>query len=226
MLNDYGDNKKLSGLFSKAVTEGRVDCVNVLINKINNRWAGNVIDLSNLVGEKNKTALHYAVEVQDFGMVKELIKQGINVNAIDSNGNTAFHLAAKGDDPRIVNAIMFASNEDMKKKNNKGQTPLDIAISGGNPEVFSNIFNYYSFKVDAGNVTSQDTAKEKELTREVLRLMDTKDGLHIEFDKKSGASLPYTQGNEPKSKVSFAQKIAKAVMTIISSMGFSNSRER
>ena len=72
-----------------------------------------------------------AVEnTQGLKPVRELVKKGADVNAVDLNGWTALHHAARGGYSKVV-AFLVSEGADLGAKNNRGKTALDLARGDG-----------------------------------------------------------------------------------------------
>ncbi|XP_057815258.1 ankyrin repeat-containing protein At2g01680 [Cryptomeria japonica] len=82
-----------------------------------------------------KTALHFAVEYNQFDVVQKLLSPFQPTKIVklvsydrDISGNTALHLAAKnGVDPQLVEYLISFSGVKVNAINNDGQSALDIA---------------------------------------------------------------------------------------------------
>ena len=80
------------------------------------------------------SALMWAVRNNDIELVNTLIDAGINVNLIDSLGNTALIYCCKqGYKPSIFNKLLQAG-ANVNIKNAKGESALDYAYQSGNKE--------------------------------------------------------------------------------------------
>ncbi len=68
----------------------------------------------------------------DLRIIQLLIDRGINVNAVDSLGNTALHTwlrsAPEASDIKEIVPMLIKAGADLNLKNNRGETPLDIAV--------------------------------------------------------------------------------------------------
>ncbi len=62
-----------------------------------------------------------------------LIRAGADVKAT-SEGNSALHIATYIGNPNIINRLILEGVE-VNQKNDKGETPLDLAVEEGNNEV-------------------------------------------------------------------------------------------
>lgn len=109
----------------------------------------------NLTNNKERTCLHYAVRKrftfldyllivilmpvmligyiilvsktkQNERLIKLLLKTRVNVNATDSEGNTALHYACRMKSQNII-PLLLEANADPSLKNKDGETSIDIA---------------------------------------------------------------------------------------------------
>jgi ankyrin repeat protein len=81
--------------------------------------------------------LHAVAKYGDEAALMVLLEQGANVNAVDSKGNTALHMAAKGREKnreKIVQ-ILLEYRADTGVRRDDGRTPLIIAVQKGVSEV-------------------------------------------------------------------------------------------
>ena len=76
---------------------------------------------------QNRTALMYAAQIGDLGVVNALIKAGANVNAKANGGWTALMAAASNGRLGVVNALIEAGADVNAKKDISGRTPLMLA---------------------------------------------------------------------------------------------------
>ena len=60
-------------------------------------------------------------------MVSLLVEAGVNVNAVDSDGYTALHIAALGSADCVE--VLLAAGADIDVRDNSGRTPFDNALS-------------------------------------------------------------------------------------------------
>jgi len=84
-----------------------------------------------------RSELHYAVVDRNLERVKELVRQGMDVNLADRNGWTALHFAAQNNDAETAR-FLLDSGAAVDPKDNYGNTPLSTAVfnSRGNGELF------------------------------------------------------------------------------------------
>ena len=76
----------------------------------------------------------------DNELIKELIKQGANVNAKDLDGNTPLHFASCHNNPEIIKLLIEKGAKVNAKSNNKN-TPLHLAIDYNNIEIITLLLN-------------------------------------------------------------------------------------
>lgn len=71
----------------------------------------------------------YATEEQLLDAVKYLVSLGVDVNAADSQGQTALHFAAQASDDIV--RFLAANGANLQAKDSRGRTPLDVAMGVG-----------------------------------------------------------------------------------------------
>lgn len=64
-------------------------------------------------------------------MIKELIRLGINVDALDNNNENAFFLATRSEDRELITSFLEDCNINLNHQNNQGDTVLLILVLGG-----------------------------------------------------------------------------------------------
>jgi catalase (peroxidase I) len=109
---------------------------------------GELIDLNAGEIHSNRTALHKASYFGHAHVVRFLLSlpssssfpkgtgtATIHVNATDVYGDTPLHDAARFGHSTVVEALLSHNDTDPTKKNNLGQTPLDIATMNGKTAV-------------------------------------------------------------------------------------------
>ena len=75
-----------------------------------------------------RTALHYAVESENFTLVNFLLENNVNVNAATFSGNTPLHVAAGRRLKEIV-ALLMAYGANPAIANGEGDFPSDLPAS-------------------------------------------------------------------------------------------------
>src|SRR3990167_526540 len=116
-----------------------------------------------------KTALHYAAELGDLNRIKNLLKDGaqINIKAGRKQSNTALLLALLNDNDDVA-AYLIEQGADVNINNNEGVTPLHIAMARGKFNLVKQLINkgadfqkydvtYYYTPLAAGIVSNQSS---------------------------------------------------------------------
>ncbi|XP_019853663.1 PREDICTED: NF-kappa-B inhibitor cactus-like isoform X2 [Amphimedon queenslandica] len=103
-----------------ATKEGSIDVLKFLLQMGANR---NMADSCS-----GRTALHYAVEAQNFQVCNFLLENNVNVNAVTFSGNTPLHVAAGRRLKEIV-ALLMAYGANPSIANGEGDFPSDLPAS-------------------------------------------------------------------------------------------------
>lgn len=91
-------------------------------------------DANAIRNDNNKTVLMYASWIGNSEAVEHLITKGAEINAQDTSGATALHLAIWKSHNTIA-LFLLAHGASPYSMSNDGMTPLDIATLRGNKEV-------------------------------------------------------------------------------------------
>ena len=80
-----------------------------------------------------------------------------DINAVDEDGNTVLHVAAKVDDPELVTYFIF-KGADPELKNQDGDSPLHVAIKNNSLEAAKALTSVSStiFSRDSEGITALD----------------------------------------------------------------------
>lgn len=87
-------------------------------------------------GGQKWTALHFAARDNKYEIVKTLIQAGAEIDAVDSFGNTPLWRATmecRGD--YSVIRLLLNNGADPSRKNNSGNSPIDLAYTKGAKEL-------------------------------------------------------------------------------------------
>ena len=75
--------------------------------------------------------------------LEELIRSGVNIDAVDMEGNTALHIAARFNENEQVIAALIDAGAQVDARNSDGQTALLVAAWGNpNPAVIATLAKY------------------------------------------------------------------------------------
>ncbi len=66
------------------------------------------------INDEGNTVLHYAIDVGDTGILKELLKKGGMIDTVNGNGNTLLEYACLKKDPNVI-AFIISHGANMKK---------------------------------------------------------------------------------------------------------------
>jgi ankyrin repeat protein len=125
---DLNQEGSLSFLHLAAVSED-AECLKFLVDaKSNFNITNNNTDML--------TPLHLATSLGYIENVKLLLKAQASINTKDCNGNTPYHGAVLSKNIALVK-IFEQRTGNAKVKNEKGETPIDIAMSMGHSEIFN-----------------------------------------------------------------------------------------
>lgn len=95
-----------------------------------------------VINENKTTALHTATKAGNLELVKKLIMQGVDVNAVDENGNSPLQIAIENDYTKIIDILLEKSNTQTitaAEEFIKAHIHDIIDLSSGNPKVFPEI---------------------------------------------------------------------------------------
>jgi ankyrin repeat protein len=96
--------------------------------------------IKKLLGAKAIQTLFDAAKAADLQAVKTLLEEGADVDATDSDGDTALHMAAAGGDADIVLALLDA-RANANIKDSRGDSPLHVASFYGHAYVVQILIN-------------------------------------------------------------------------------------
>mmetsp|Transcript_40244 Transcript_40244/g.89357 ORF Transcript_40244/g.89357 Transcript_40244/m.89357 type:complete len:193 (-) Transcript_40244:691-1269(-) len=76
-----------------------------------------------------RTALHWAAELQNYDVAAALMDYGCDINAVECNGRTAVHLAARAADRTMLDTLLTGLDDEtvgklVNQRDNFGMTPV------------------------------------------------------------------------------------------------------
>ena len=98
--------------------------------------------------ESQITTFTKAAKFDDVSEVKALLKQGVNPNAVDPNGNPMLLLAIKDGSNGVIDVLLSDKRTDVDLSNKQGETPLMIASIQGDLPVVKLLVKQKSAMVD------------------------------------------------------------------------------
>jgi hypothetical protein len=128
-LLERGANPRLSDRYGvtpihAAIAVGSLSIVKKLYNK------GGCVEASDKNGE---TPLFYAFRARDVAATSYLVRKKADVNAVNSMGNTVYHILAQGGYPFAITQILkHAKPTCLANQNYIGDTPLHVATENCN----------------------------------------------------------------------------------------------
>ena len=111
-------------LLQEIVTDGDAKAVSEILE------LGVIDDLVNKMSPSGLTALHQSAIDGNLACAKTLVAKGANVNRTDCESWTPLHAAVMNGSVEFVR-FLLASGADASLKNESGETPYDMAKSGG-----------------------------------------------------------------------------------------------
>ena len=143
-FNDYSSQKGFT-LLTLSSKEQEIDFVKYLI--LNKK-----ADV-NITNKKDKwSALMYAVEKHNFGIVRFLLQYGADVNIIDEDGFNALAIAVDTQNEEMVK-ILLNSHPSLTNKN----IIIDMVKMTGNEKIKQLIENYYGVEINEDNSLNEET---------------------------------------------------------------------
>jgi len=110
----------------------RISDINKIIDIIDKKGSLSFIrgggDINVVEDKTGKGLLHVYILKGETGKVGKLIKQGLDINQKDDNGNTPLHLAIKRGTARVIKYLLKYKTIDLEVKNNNYQTPLQYSV--------------------------------------------------------------------------------------------------
>ncbi|XP_031633420.1 nuclear factor NF-kappa-B p110 subunit-like isoform X2 [Contarinia nasturtii] len=115
----------------------QMNCIWEIIHKFQ------LYDLLDIRNYNKETCAHFASAMNKTSVLEELIKYGIDLNAVDADGNTALHIAIREKNDDCVAVIMNSSSNKWGKEveinlsilNDSGFTPLHMASMTNNVNI-------------------------------------------------------------------------------------------
>lgn len=156
--------------------------------------------------KSGETALHFlAGKPNQIENIKYFLAKGVDASKADNEGNTALHKAAAAKDKAVAELLLpIIKNSNIQ--NNKGESPLTIAVKSGNPETAALLLNngadvnvldkegnnlgYYlvqSYRPAARGPEAANASKEDPF-KTTAKLLQEK-GLNLAAPQKDGSTL-------------------------------------
>eukprot|EP00927_Polykrikos_kofoidii_P047477 TRINITY_DN41650_c0_g1_i1.p1 TRINITY_DN41650_c0_g1~~TRINITY_DN41650_c0_g1_i1.p1 ORF type:complete len:461 (-),score=50.09 TRINITY_DN41650_c0_g1_i1:89-1471(-) len=117
----FDDHNVFSSVMHEAASTGHVSALKWLLKEA----PPDAIERAS--NSKGDSLFHAACATNQINIVKLLLKMRSAPSVRDAQGSTALHIAAKQGDTRIVKLLAKHGPKDLKARNNKGQTPEQLA---------------------------------------------------------------------------------------------------
>ena len=136
---------------------------------------------------KKEASLHQLIQEGRIDEAKDRFVTKYDINEIDSDGNTALHLAAAINDSDLV-TFLIIKKADIDLKNYQSQTPLHVAIEHNSVESAQVLVSFGAniFARNSEGITAMDMAFERDsayydifITTKTSELRDIDDGRNI-----------------------------------------------
>lgn len=120
-------------------------------------------DLNKQDGEQ-KTLLHYVIENSNIVLVEKLLQKNVTIHLKDKDGNIPLHKAAELKNSEILELLLKNNKVLINEQNNRGYTPLMVALTQGNKEQAFYLID------SSANVQLKDNMKKNALMHGILFL--------------------------------------------------------
>lgn len=107
----------------------------------------------NLLKNKDKYPLHFALTHDDHKTAKTLVQDGADVNQLDNNGDTPLHLAVKNNQNSLVKLMLNSKHHSPKLyiRNKENQTAFHLALESSNLQIIASFIQADANVVDKQN---------------------------------------------------------------------------
>ncbi|XP_068753853.1 E3 ubiquitin-protein ligase MIB2-like [Montipora capricornis] len=174
------------------------------------------------VVRSDKTALQIASHQGFTSVVELLVQMGANVNLQDSEGDTALHYAAFGNQP-LTAAALLKGGADGNKRNKNKCSPLHVAVNKGYSEVVKTLLSY------SCNANAQDSYGDTVLHdaiakdfSEIVELLVNFDGVDLSVKNKRGFNCLHHAALKGNARaVSLIVEKSPDLLNIVKEDGFS-----
>lgn len=208
-----------NGIFNYVAKTGNIELLNKLIGKgvkgtdnafvfaaYGTRGKTNTLDFYeylesvdlnlNKASIKGETPLHIlASRSKDLELISYLVNKGLDVNAVDNNGNTPFINAASRNTAETVE-LLSKDLKNINQVNKKGESALALAVANNSPEVvrflIDNKADVSVLDANKNNLTAylieSFSTKKEAIFKQKLDVL-TKNGLDITKIQENGNTL-------------------------------------
>lgn len=122
----------------------------------------------------------FEMKVCHLEMITELIRLGVNVDALDNNNENAFFLATRSEDRDLINSFLDHCNVNLNHQNNQGDTVLLILVLNGIRN--SDLIKLYLEKGANPDLVNQSGKSIIEILIDIILYSENKKPLDAEYE--------------------------------------------
>ncbi len=180
-------------MLHKSVFNNDIETTEIIIKEAKRRLGmGKGDALAKFINDKNNdglTALHFAANKGNIPLLKLLIDNGANVDAVTNLGKNVMHMAAEGNQPSMIIYLITEEHQSSQCVDESGSTPLHWACYAGAEEAVNFLLNL--------NVDINEQDKEK-LTPLHLATNEGRENIVLKLlQKNADKNIPNNKGELP-----------------------------
>ena len=189
LLKDENGNTMLH----KSVFNSDTETTELIVKEAKRRLGmGKGDALAKFINDKNNeglTSIHYAANKGSIPLLKLLIDNGANVDAVTNLGKNVMHMAAEGNQPSMLIYLITEEHQSSQCVDESGSTPLHWACYAGAEEAVNFLLNL--------NVNINEQDKEK-LTPLHLATNEGREKIVLKLlQKNADKNIPNNKGELP-----------------------------
>jgi ankyrin repeat protein len=122
----------------------------------------------------------FEMKICHLEMITELIRLGVNVDALDNNNENAFFLATRSEDRELINSFLDHCNVNLNHQNNQGDTVLLILVLNGIRN--SDLIKLYLEKGANPDLVNQSGKSIIEILIDIILYSENRKPLEFEYE--------------------------------------------
>ena len=123
---------------------------------------------------------NFEMRICHLEMITELIRLGVNVDALDNNNENAFFLATRSEDRELINSFLDHCNVNLNHQNNQGDTVLLILVLNGIRN--SDLIKLYLEKGANPDLVNQSGKSIIEILIDIILYSENRKPLEFEYE--------------------------------------------
>ena len=123
---------------------------------------------------------NFEMKVCHLEMITELIRLGVNVDALDNNNENAFFSATRSEDRELINNFLEHCNVNLNHQNNQGDTVLSILVLNGIKN--SDLIRLYLTKGANPDLVNQSGKSIIEILIDIILFFENKVPIDHEYE--------------------------------------------